>query len=90
LDVEPISYDRSYRVLGAALLCAIYGAIIENTLFKDGDDANTFRAFNLTQAKETYSMVTAYRFWSQIFGVAFSNKPWLNFFMLYIPVIFYG
>ncbi len=30
----------------------------------------------------TYSMVTANRFWSQIFGVAFSNKRWLHFFML--------
>ncbi|XP_058208087.1 photosystem II D2 protein-like [Rhododendron vialii] len=45
-----------------------------NTLFEDGDGANTFRAFNPTQAEETYSMVTANRFWSQIFGVAFSNK----------------
>ncbi|KAF6138372.1 hypothetical protein GIB67_037662 [Kingdonia uniflora] len=61
-------------VLGAALLCAIHGATVENTLFEDGDGANTFRAFNPTQAEETYSMVTANRFWSQIFGVAFSNK----------------
>lgn len=34
----------------------------------------------------TYSMVTANRFWSQIFGVAFSNKRWLHFFMLFVPV----
>ncbi|PHT94644.1 Photosystem II D2 protein [Capsicum annuum] len=52
----------------------------------DGDGANTFRAFNPTQAEETYSMVTANRFWSQIFGVAFSNKRWLHFFMLFVPV----
>jgi photosystem II P680 reaction center D2 protein len=26
------------------------------------------------------------RFWSQIFGVAFSNKRWLHFFMLFVPV----
>ena len=52
-------------VLGAALLCAIHGATVENTLFEDGDGANTFRAFNPTQAEETYSMVTANRFWSQ-------------------------
>ena len=64
------------------LLCAIHGATVENTLFEDGDGANTFRAFNPTQAEETYSMVTANRFWSQIFGVAFSNKRWLHFFML--------
>jgi photosystem II P680 reaction center D2 protein len=30
-------------VLGAALLCAIHGATVENTLFEDGDGANTFR-----------------------------------------------
>ncbi|KAG6540525.1 hypothetical protein Mapa_018038 [Marchantia paleacea] len=73
-------------VLGAALLCAIHGATVENTLFEDGDGANTFRAFNPTQSEETYSMVTANRFWSQIFGVAFSNKRWLHFFMLFVPV----
>ncbi|XLR40608.1 hypothetical protein S83_025268 [Arachis hypogaea] len=73
-------------VLGVALLCAIHGATVENTLFEDGDGANTFRAFNPTQAEETYSMVTANRFWSQIFGVAFSNKRWLHFFMLFVPV----
>ncbi|KAL8117235.1 hypothetical protein AgCh_015225 [Apium graveolens] len=61
-------------VLGAALLGAIHGATVENTLFEVGDGAKTFRAFNPTQAEETYSMVTANRFWSQIFGVAFSNK----------------
>jgi photosystem II P680 reaction center D2 protein len=71
-------------VLGAALLCAIHGATVENALFEDGDGANTFRAFNPTQFEETYSMVTANRFWSQIFGVAFSNKRWLHFFMLFI------
>jgi photosystem II P680 reaction center D2 protein len=73
-------------ILGAALLCAIHGATVENTLFEDGDGANTFRAFNPTQSEETYSMVTANRFWSQIFGVAFSNKRWLHFFMLFVPV----
>ncbi|KAF1879738.1 hypothetical protein Lal_00039751 [Lupinus albus] len=58
-------------VLGAALLCAIHGTTMENNLFEDGDGANTFCAFNPIQAEETYSMVTANRFWSQIFGVAF-------------------
>ncbi len=56
-------------VLGGVLLCAIHGAAVENTLFEDGDGANTFRAFNPTQSEETYSMVTANRFWSQIFGI---------------------
>ena len=73
-------------VLGAALLCAIHGATVQNTLFKDSDGKNTFRGFSTTQAEETYSMVTANRFWSQIFGIAFSNKRWLHFFMLFVPV----
>jgi photosystem II P680 reaction center D2 protein len=38
--------------------CAIHGATVENTLFEDGDAANTFRAFTPTQSEETYSMVT--------------------------------
>ena len=59
--------------------------MVENTLFEDGDGSNTFRAFNPTQAEETYSMVIATRFWSQVFGVAFSNKRWLHFFMLVGP-----
>jgi hypothetical protein len=59
---------------------------VENTLFEDGDGANTFRAFNPTQSEETYSMVTTNCFWSQIFGVAFSNKHWLHFFMLFVPI----
>ncbi|KAH0851895.1 LOW QUALITY PROTEIN: hypothetical protein HID58_094398, partial [Brassica napus] len=70
---------------GAALLCAIHGATVENTLFEDGV-SNTFRAFNPTQAEETYSMVTANAFWSQIFGVAFSNNVGYIFFMLFVPV----
>jgi len=46
-------------VLGWVSLCAIHGPAVENTLFEDGDGSNTFRAFNPTQAEETYSMVTA-------------------------------
>ena len=29
---------------------------------------------------------TANRFWSQVLGVAFSNKRWLHFFLLLVPV----
>ena len=36
--------------MGAILLRTIHGATVENTLFEDGDDANTFRAFNTNQA----------------------------------------
>lgn len=62
------------RVLGITSLCGIHGATIENSLLKDSDGANTFRAFNPTKANETYSMVPANRFCSQIFVIAFSNK----------------
>ena len=61
-------------ILGGALLSAIHGVTVENTLYEDGDGANTFKGFDSTQEEETYSMVTANRFWSQIFGIAFSNK----------------
>ena len=56
-------------------------------MYQDGEQANTFKAFDSTQEEETYSMVTANRFWSQIFGIAFSNKRWLHFFMLFVPVM---
>ncbi|KAG5512803.1 hypothetical protein RHGRI_038758 [Rhododendron griersonianum] len=39
-------------VLGAALLCAIHGATVENTLFEDGDGANTFRAFAFHRGRD--------------------------------------
>jgi photosystem II P680 reaction center D2 protein len=73
-------------ILGGALLSAIHGATVVNTIYLDGDAYTTFRAFSPNQPEETYSMVTANRFWSQIFGVAFSNKRWLHFFMLFVPV----
>ena len=60
-------------ILGGALLSAIHGVTVENTLYEDGEQANTFKAFDSTQ-EERPVMVTANRFWSQIFGIAFSNK----------------
>eukprot|EP00952_Eustigmatos_sp_NYUAD-ZCMA_P000015 1-Eustigmatos_ZCMA.PRE.15 len=56
---------------GGALLSAIHGATVENTLFEDGDAANTFRAFTPTQSEETYSMVTANLtgLWASAFGI---------------------
>ena len=74
-------------VLGGALLSAIHGATVLGALYRDGASFSTFRAFSPTQPEETYSMVTANRFWSQIFGVAFSNKRWLHFLMLFVPVL---
>nr|YP_010044976.1 photosystem II protein D2 [Blidingia minima]QPF96241.1 photosystem II protein D2 [Blidingia minima] len=63
-------------VLGAALLCAIHGATVENTIFEDGDGANTFRAFNPTQAEETYSMVT--RLWIPTFTFVPVTGLWMS------------
>ena len=81
-------------ILGGALLCAIHGATVQNTLYEDTSiytegkvQSSTFRAFDPTQEEETYSMITANRFWSQIFGVAFSNKRFLHFLMLFVPVM---
>jgi photosystem II P680 reaction center D2 protein len=73
-------------ILGGALLSAIHGATVVNTIYQDGRCWTTFRAFAPNQPEETYSMVTANRFWSQVFGVAFSNKRWLHFFLLFVPL----
>ena len=61
-----------YFLLVFIFLSAIHGAIILS------------RCISPTQPEETYSMVTAN--WSKIFGVAFSNKRWLHFFMLFVPL----
>ena len=45
-------------ILGGALLSAIHGGTVINTLYQDGGAYSTFRAFSPTQPKETYSMVT--------------------------------
>jgi photosystem II P680 reaction center D2 protein len=73
-------------ILGGALLSAIHGATVVNTLYQDGSAFTTFRSFTPSQPEETYSMVTANRFWSQVLGVGFANKRWLHFFMLFVPV----
>jgi photosystem II P680 reaction center D2 protein len=41
-------------ILGGALLSAIHGVTVENTLYEDGEQANTFKAFDSTQEEETY------------------------------------
>ena len=57
-----------------------------NTIYQDGNSYSTFFASSPTQAEETYSMVIANRFWSKVFGVAFSNKRSLHFFMLFVSL----
>ena len=39
-------------ILGGALLSAIHGVTVENTLYQDGEQANTFKAFDSTQRKK--------------------------------------
>ena len=34
-------------ILGGALLSAIHGVTVENTLYEDGEQANTFKSFRL-------------------------------------------
>ena len=45
-----------------------------------------FEAIPYLVPSKKLEMVTANRFWFQIFGVAFSNKRWLHFFMLFVLV----
>ncbi|KAI9390658.1 hypothetical protein POPTR_008G207200v4 [Populus trichocarpa] len=55
-------------VLGVALLCAIHGATVENTLFQDGDGANTFCNRFMVSALEVVGLalnLRAYDFVSQ-------------------------
>ena len=47
-------------ILGGALLSSAM------SLYEDGEQANTFKAFDSTQEEETYSMVTANRFGLQM------------------------
>ena len=37
--------------------------------------------------RKLYSKVTVNPFWSQVFGIAFSSRRWLRFFMLFVPVM---
>jgi len=84
--LNPLHMMGVAGLLGGALLSAIHGATVVNTIYQDGGAYTTFRAFSPTQPAETYSMVTANRFWTQVFGLAFSNKRWLHFFMLFVPL----
>ena len=68
-------------ILGGALLSAIHGVTVENTLYEDGEQANTFKAFDSTQEEETYSMVTANRFWSSIGSLVLLSQAITKFLM---------
>ena len=87
LDPESISYDGCGRYPRRCIAFCDPWCYSREPLYEDGEQSNTFKAFQSDQEEETYSMVTANRFWSQIFGIAFSNKRWLHFFMLFVPVV---
>ena len=52
--------------------------VYDAAALNDGDGSNTFRAFNPTQAEETYSMVTANRFRAVVFKVALQVQSAIN------------
>lgn len=84
--LSPLHMAGAAGVLGGALLSATHGATVLATLYRDGAACASFRAFSPAQPEETYSMVSANRFWSQAFGAAFASKRWLHFLMLPAPV----
>ena len=73
-------------ILGGALLCAIHGATVENTLFEDGDAANTFRALHRHNQKKRILWLQQIVSGHKFSVLHFSNKRWLHFFMLFVPV----
>ena len=72
-------------ILGGLYFRYIHGVTVENTLYEDGEQ-QTPSKFDSTQEEETYSMVTANRFWSQIFGIGLQQEVG-HFFMLFVPVM---
>jgi hypothetical protein len=76
--------------LGTALLYANYGVTVQNTLFEDCDDANTFRAFNPTQAflhLKKILLLTCYRAQVNMLTIILIRNGY--FFNIYIEIIYF-
>ena len=74
-------------ILGGALLSAIHGVTVKNTLYQDGEQANTFKAFDSTPRGRNIFDGYCKPFLVSDLRCAFSNKRWLHFFMLFVPVM---
>ncbi|BCU98417.1 MAG: hypothetical protein CM15mV22_0490 [Eurybiavirus sp.] len=82
-------------ILGGALLCAIHGATVQNTLYEDTSQytegkiqSTTFRAFDPTQEEETYSMITVLTVSGHRYLVLLSlTKDFYTSLMLFVPVM---
>ena len=75
-------------ILGGALLSAIHGVTVENTLYQDGEQSNTFKAFEPYPRGEKLTQwlqrtVIGHRF----SGSRLATKGELHFFMLFVPVM---
>jgi hypothetical protein len=79
--------------LGVALLYAIHGTILENTLFKDGDGTNTFHIFNPTQTflnLKKKLLLTDYGARANMLVIILLRNDYFLFFLKkYIDVIFF-
>ena len=80
--------------MGATLLCAIHSTTIKNTLFENGDDANAFRAFNLTQTflhLKNKIVIDPYGARTNILAIVllFNSHFFKIFFKKYIEILFY-
>ena len=74
-------------ILGGRLLSAIHGVTVENTLYQDGEQANTFKALiQLKRRRHTRwsrQTVTGRRF----LALLLATSVRLHFFMLFVPVM---
>ena len=73
--LNPLHMMGVCGIFGGALLSAIHGATVINTLYEDAQAYSTFRAFSPTITLRDISN-----------DVAFFNKRWLHFFMLFVPL----